>query len=185
MEENREDEKWVKIDYSDVHPDEKFEISNYGRIKSYRTSRKGGKIINGSFLTGYNILVVKLNTDKKRTYFVHKIVADYFADKGSKDYTYVVHKDYDRSNNYYENLAWTDKDGMYEHRKADPDYHQKKIKNSKLTEDAVRKLKIRLRDGNKDGKRLVYMHVAKEFGITLTQLKRIEKGENWTHVTID
>jgi len=185
MEEKREDEKWVKLDYADVHKDEKFEISNYGQIKSFRTSRKGGKIIKGSFLTGYNILVVKLKTEKKRTYFVHKIVADYFLDKHKEDETFVIHKDYDRSNNYYKNLEWCDRDGMYAHRKADPDYHQKKIKNSKLTEDDVRRLKIKLRDGTKDGKRPIYMHIAREFGITLTQLKRIEKGENWTHITID
>jgi len=185
MEEKREDEKWVKLDYDDVHPDEKFEISNYGQIKSFRTSRKGGKIIKGSFLTGYNILVVKLKTEKKRTYFVHKIVADYFHAPHSEDETYVIHKDYDRSNNYYKNLEWVDSEGMYAHRKADPDYHQKKIKNSKLTEDDVRRLKIKLRDGTKDGKKIVYMHIAREFGITLTQLKRIEKGENWTHIVID
>jgi len=185
MDEIREDEVWVAIDYPENHADEKFEISNYGRIKSFRTSRKGGKIINGSFLTGYNILVVKLKTEKKRTCFVHKIVADYFVDKTNKDFDYVVHKDYDRSNNYFENLEWTDKNGVNDHRKADPDYHQKKIKNSKLTEDDVRQLKIKMRDGGKDGKRLIYMHLAKDYGITLTQLKRIESGENWSHVTID
>ncbi|MCK5846837.1 MAG: hypothetical protein KAG84_05325 [Bacteroidales bacterium] len=185
MKESREDEKWMKLDYSDIHPDEKFEISNYGQIKSFRTSRKGGKIIKGSFLTGYNILVVKLKSEKKRTYFIHKIVADLFLNKPADSETYVIHKDYNRSNNYSENLAWVDSDGMYAHRKADPDYHQKKIKNSKLTEEMVRELKIKLRDGTKDGKKPIYVHIAREFGITLTQLKRIQRGENWTHVTID
>jgi len=185
MEENREEEKWVKLDYSEIHSDEKFEISNYGKIKSFRTGRKGGKIIKGSILTGYNILVLKLKNERKRTFFVHKIVADFFIKKNNENDNYVIHKDYNRNNNYYKNLEWVDKEGMYAHRKADPDYHTKKIKNSKLSEEDVRNIKIKIRDGNKGGKRLVYVHIAREFGITLTQLKRIENGENWSHVTID
>lgn len=177
------DEKWISLDYSEIHTDEKFEISNYGRIKSFRTSRKGGKIIKGSSLTGYNILVVKLKTEKKKTYFIHKVVADYFINNKPDDAIYVIHKDYDRSNNYFENLKWSNAEQMYAHRRKDPDYHTKKIRNAKLSADNVRQLKTAIKEA-KENNTLVYLHIAKQFNITLTQIRRIDTGRNWGHIKI-
>jgi hypothetical protein len=178
-----ENEQWVVIDYPEIHTDEKFEISNYGRIKSFRTNRIGGKIIKGSSLTGYNILVIKLKTAKKRTYFIHKVVADYFLGKKPEFATNIIHKDYDRGNNYYKNLQWVNAEQMYAHRRNDPNYDKKKVRNAKLSAEDVRKLKIAIKEA-RDGGTIVYQHIAKKFNITLTQLRRIDTGKNWGHVKI-
>jgi hypothetical protein len=67
---------------------------------------------------------------------------------------------------------------MYEYRKTDPDYESKKVRNSKLSKSQVIELRERLK-GSKKGMRT---KLAKEFKISLTQLKRIENGDNWKHI---
>ncbi|WP_317128977.1 NUMOD4 domain-containing protein [Mangrovivirga cuniculi] len=33
-------EEWKKLTFDDIHPDEHYEISNYGRVKSYKTKKR-------------------------------------------------------------------------------------------------------------------------------------------------
>jgi transcriptional regulator with PAS, ATPase and Fis domain len=56
----------------------------------------------------------------------------------------------------------------------------KRTKNYKLTESKVIMIKKMLRS---DKNRLKM--IAKQFGITHTQLNRIRSGENWGHVKLD
>jgi len=73
---------------------------------------------------------------------------------------------------------------LKEHHKNNPNYkniqRKGRITNAKLTESEVIRLKKKL----KRGKNKLYK-LAKEFGITHTQLNRIRSGENWGHVKID
>ena len=175
-----QDERWKRIIFDGIHQDEDVHLSNFGRIRSFKTSRKGGKIIGGSWLSGYNILVLKKENDKRKTVFIHKLVAEYFLADSIVENGAVIHLNYDRKNNHYENLKWVNRAQASEHRKADKDYNKKKVRNSKLTEEQVIKLKKKLRKGEVRPYR-----IAQEFGITHTQLNRIKSGENWGHVTID
>ena len=83
-------------------------------------------------------------------------------------------------NNYWKNLKWVDQreltDIQIEQGVYDPD-NRKKSRLVKMTESKVRLLKKRIREGKT--KRSI---LAKSFGITQTQLKRIESGENWGNV---
>ena len=54
------------------------------------------------------------------------------------------------------------------------------VTNAKLTETQVIRLKKKLIRG----KNPLYK-IAKEFGITHTQLNRIRRGENWGHVKVE
>lgn len=56
----------------------------------------------------------------------------------------------------------------------------RRTKNYKLTESKVRIIKKLLKNDNNRLKM-----IAKQFGITHTQLNRIRSGENWKHVTIE
>jgi phage antirepressor YoqD-like protein len=73
---------------------------------------------------------------------------------------------------------------MVEHNRSNPNVLNKKMpKNSKqykLTETKVKLIKRMLKA---DTTRLGM--IAKQFGITQTQLNRIRSGENWGYVTID
>lgn len=174
------DELWAKISIENIDKDEDLWVSNYGRLKSYKTSRNGGKIIGGSWLTGYNIIVIKISEGKKKTIFVHKLVAEYFLDKVDAKSVYVVHIDHDKSNNHYSNLKLVNREGLQLHRLEDENYHKKKVRNFKLNEDIVRELRLRLKNEDIRPYRL-----AQEYGITHTQLNRIKNNENWKHVVVD
>ena len=85
-----------------------------------------------------------------------------------------------------DNLEWANRETMFAHSRRSPktaiaiEKRKGEITNSKLTETDVIRLKKKL----KRGKNPLYK-IAKEFGITHTQLNRIRRGENWAHVKID
>jgi len=73
-----------------------------------------------------------------------------------------------------------------EHSRKSPRYklalekRKGEVTNAKLTETQVIRLKKKL----KRGKNPLYK-IAREFGITHTQLNRIRRGENWGHVKVE
>lgn len=174
------DEKWKPVYFEGIDSNEKYEVSNYGRVKSYKVNKEQGNIINGASLKGYKVLNIKLQSGKRTTKYVHKLVAENFLTKDSELQEHVIHLDFDKQNNYYKNLRWVTKETMFEHQKINPNYKRGTINYSKLTETDVIRLKKKL----KRGKNKLYK-LAKEFGITHTQLNRIRSGENWGHVKID
>jgi hypothetical protein len=172
-------EHWKKLVIEGLAQEETYEISDYGRIKSFK-SDPNGQIINGSLLKGYHILNVKLTTGKRTTKYIHKLVAEHFIDKESPHQLYVIHVDFDKNNNHVNNLRWVTRQTMFAHQKINPNYKRGTINNAKLTETQVIRLKKKL----KKSKNPLYK-IAKEFGITHTQLNRIRRGENWGHIKID
>jgi hypothetical protein len=116
--------------------------------------------------------------------YVHKLVAEHFVKRDQPDQTFVIHLDHDKQNNYYPNLRWVTKDEMIEHNRNNPSLKNRQLprqtRNYKLTESKVRIIKkLLLNDKNR------LKMIAKQFGITHTQLNRIRSGENWKHVTIE
>ncbi len=178
-------EQWVDlvIEVEDVPNPPKYAISNFGRIKSFQGS-SAGKLIKGSVIQGYKSLNIRLPKGKSFNRYVHKVIAEAFIDKPSDKHIFVIHLDYDKLNNHFENLKWETRIGVVEHNRKNPNVLNKKIpstsKQYKLTETKVRLIKKMLKA---DTTRLKM--IAKQFGITHTQLNRIRKGENWGHVTIE
>ncbi len=173
-------ENWQTLSISGMAKNENYKISNFGRIRSYKVNKEDGLIINGSTLKGYNILNIKLENGKRTTKYTHKLVAESFIPKDDNLQQYVIHLDFDKNNNHTNNLKWVTSETMFAHQKINPNYKRGAINYSKLSETDVIRLKKKL----KRGKNKLYK-LAKEFGITHTQLNRIRKGENWGHVTID
>ncbi|HKL37603.1 MAG TPA: NUMOD4 domain-containing protein [Bacteroidales bacterium] len=174
------DEKWAPVYFEGISEDEKYEVSNYGRLKSYKVNKKEGNIIKGATLKGYNVLNIKLSSGKRTTKYVHKLVAENFLQRDNELQVHVIHLDFDKQNNYYKNLKWVTKETMFEHQKINPNYKRGTINYSKLSETDVIRLKKKL----KRGKNKLYK-LAREFGITHTQLNRIRSGENWGHIEVD
>lgn len=173
-------EIWKPLKINGMADNEKYDISNYGRIRSYKVNKEEGVIIKGSTLKGYKILNIKLENEKRTTKYIHKLVAESFIPKDNSLQQYVIHLDFDKINNHVNNLKWVTQETMFAHQKINPNYKRGTINYSKLTETDVIRLKKKL----KRGKNKLYK-LAKEFGITHTQLNRIRKGENWGHVKID
>ncbi len=175
-------EKWipVKIEVEGVENPPKYEVSSFGRLRSLQSSEKG-TLIKGSIIQGYRSLNVRLPKSKSFNRYIHKLIAEQFAEKPSDEHRFVIHLDYDKLNNHHENLKWVTKDEMVEHNRENPavknKFIPKRTKNYKLTEPKVKLIKKMLQNENNRLKM-----IAKQFGITHTQLNRIRTGENWGYV---
>lgn len=178
-------EKWtpIIIDVEGVENPPRYEVSNFGRLRSFQSSEKG-EVIKGSVIQGYRSLNIRLPKGKSFNRYVHKLVAETFVQKPSLDHKFVIHLDFDKQSNHFENLKWVTKDEMVTHNRENPAVINKPIpkrtKNYKLTESKVKVIKKMLQNENTRLKM-----IAKQFGITHTQLNRIRSGENWGYVKID
>ncbi len=187
---NHWDEEWKPVSFEGLHPDEKYEISNYGRVRRYYKKTGEFKINKAANVNGYAYFSFKVkvkNQDKVRvTKSLHRLVAESFLGPKPKDKPNVIHLDFDKWNNYYKNLKWVSKEEMFLHSRKSPktkianEKRKGMITNSKLTETDVMRLKKKLQRG----KNPLYK-IAREFGITHTQLNRIRRGENWGHIQVD
>lgn len=186
-------EKWAPILFEGIENPPRYEVSNYGRLRSFQFSpatrpqpeanNSTSKLIKGSTIQGYRSLNIR-SEGKMLNRYVHKLVAELFIDRGQPDQTFVIHLDHDKLNNHYRNLSWVTKNEMIEHNRQNPYLQNRTLprqtRNYKLTESKVKIIKkLLLNDKNR------LKMIAKQFGITHTQLNRIRSGENWKHVTIE
>lgn len=183
-------EKWVSIVFEGIENPPHYEVSNYGRLRSFQspsvsqtTTHPASKLIKGSIIQGYRSLNIR-SEGKTLNRYIHKLVAEHFVSRGQSDQTFVIHLDHDKQNNYYPNLRWVTKNEMIEHNRQNPYLKNRTLprqtRNYKLTESKVKIIKkLLLNDKNR------LKMIAKQFGITHTQLNRIRSGENWKHVTIE
>ena len=182
------DEEWKSLHFDGIDETQKYEISNYGRIRLYKNDIKGWKILKAANVNGYAYFSFKSgkNIHGRITKCVHRLVAEKYVKRPSQKHNNVIHIDFNKWNNYYKNLKWATRAELFEHSQKSPrtkialEKRKGEITNAKLTETDVIRLKKKL----KRGKNPLYK-IAKEFGITHTQLNRIRKGENWGHIKID
>ena len=178
------DEEWRTVRFKDIHPDERYEVSNHGRIRLFKPETETWRILKTANVGGYRYFSFKssIHWKVRKTKAVHRLVAQEFCENKSLG-RFVIHLDYDKANNYHRNLKWVNQKELTEHNKANPNVknavRKNVITNQKLTETDVIRLKKKLLRGNNKLYKL-----AKEFGITHTQLNRIRKGENWAHVKV-
>jgi len=177
-------EVWVELTTDNLADSENYQISNYGRIKSFKVEVKDGQIINGSNIGGYKTITLRKISGKRVAKYVHRLVAEHFIERSAEDQIYVIHMDYKKDNNYFKNLQWATKRQKEEHQNVNPNFvkTKKQVKYSKLTEAKVRYLKKRMSDPKRKTRLKM---LAKQFGISEMQLYRIKRGENWGHVKVE
>ncbi len=177
-------EKWKFIIFPEnISEKEKYQISNFGRVKSFKVDTEYGVLIKLFSVGGYLRIPLTQKNGKKTARYVHKLVAEAFLEKPSEKHKYVIHLDYDKKNNATHNLQWATAFEKEQHQFKNPIYKGpgRVITYSKLTEGKVRIIKKKLLDPNRKTRLKM---IAKQFGISEMQLHRIKKGENWGHVTI-
>ncbi len=183
-------EDWIKVQLNKATKVNDYMVSNYGRIKSIFRKNGNEKLLKGTIeKRGFRTLNVRL-VEGHQTVFIHKVVAENFVNQPSPKHEYVAHLDFNKQNNFHKNLVWLDEAGWTEYQqKREEEYNKSAFPsdyksevtspniNSKLTESQVALIKKRLLKGKTKPK-----IIAKQFGVSLTQVKRIEKRENWKHV---
>jgi len=88
-----------------------YQISNHGRLKSFKSDKKGRILSNVNKKGGYLSVVLKNGSCKKYTR-IHRLVAEHFI-KNPLNKKEVNHKDLNKQNNHYKNLEWvTPKENM-------------------------------------------------------------------------
>jgi hypothetical protein len=176
-------ERWVKVKAKAPTKKCNYYFSDYGRLKSVDKMSGNEKLLKGSLMKqGFMQLNLKLEDGVRQGFYVHQLVANAFIKKDKKK-PMLIHKDGNKLNNYWENLERVDRAGMTAHQIKQGVYlheNRKMPSHAKMNETKVRLLKKRLQEGKTKRKVL-----AKSFGITETQVRRIEKGENWGHITIE
>lgn len=181
MKHDKKNEVWKPLLFEGLTKEQRFEISNLGRVR--RTHKRTGEwqYITGSNCKGYRIFSFRAaEKGKQITKSLHRIVADNFIERPSKKHKHVVHIDFVKHNNTVENLKWATKDEMSNHQKNNPNYKRGLVYNSKLSVEQVKEIKRAFLEDD-----VVYARLARKYGITQTQLNRIRRGENWGSVTID
>ena len=102
------EEEWKFIEDTN----NKYSISNYGRVKDHFTCKNSPEYSPYRVLGGRYYVSYKKN---KKSYNagVHTLVAKYFI-PNPNNYLFVIHKDGNKLNNYFENLEWTGKNNFKE-----------------------------------------------------------------------
>lgn len=177
-------ERWAKVKTRVPTKQKEYFFSDYGRVKSIDKVTKREQLLKGSkTVQGFMLLNLRLEGDSTQGCYIHKLVAEEFCSKENENQKFVVHIDQDNLNNHYENLQWmtqremTDfqiKNGVYDPRNRKPSPL------NKMNPTRVRLLKKRLKQG-KTKKQIL----AKNFNITMAQLRKIEKGIDWGYITLE
>ena len=102
--ENMDGEKWVNLGCLG-YP--KYEVSNYGRIKSLSSNNGKDTIRKQTLKNGYLYIGLSNNETKTRkTYVLHRLVAQIFLGENKNT---VQHLDGDKMNNRLDNLTYSKK----------------------------------------------------------------------------
>lgn len=171
----------------------RYAISNKGRLISFVNDIKFGRELKGGTSDGYRTFNYKIFNNGKitnKTIFLSKLIAEFFVPKTSEEQTYVLHLDRKRDNDDYRNLKWATREEMLEFSQKSPFViqakrnlleHNLKSDGRKLTVTKVILIKKLLA---KPEQRTRLKMIAKQFGVSEMQIRRIKSGENWSQVKI-
>lgn len=171
----------------------RYAISNKGRLISFVDDMKFGRELKGAMSDGYKLFKYKIYKDDKITYkhfFFSKLIAAYFIPKNTAEQTYVLHLDRKRDNDDYRNLKWATREEMLEFWNKSPNVisARKKLIESNLKADGrkltVTKVMLIKKLLAKPDQNTRLKMIAKQFGVSEMQIRRIKSGENWSQIKI-
>ena len=161
----------------------RYEISSYGRIKSFAFNADG-TILKGKLHSGYLMLdYTDMETGARKHALIHRLVAWHFMGKPTKEKPNVIHIDGNKANNRMENLRYATaaETGLYHFTNQsdnaiDKLRKAKNTKGQKLTLTQVEIIRKILANPNKQVKRTV---LAARYNVSTMTIYRIQNGENW------
>lgn len=182
-------EIWAKVDEGGFY-DGLYEISSWGRWKilprllitgKYKTGMRltKEKITNGSPSHGYRTVQMKKDWVKKQQ-DLHIFVGTYFV-PNPDNHPFVLHKDDNRSNNYYENLEWgTQMENVSQMMTRGRHRTTKGVErtNCKLTEEDIRQIRKLYSSGAH-----TYRSLGELYSVSFSHIDDIVNFKRWKHVS--
>ena len=188
-------EEFREIQFDEGALQRRYAVSNYGRVISFENEIKSGRILRCGKVQGYPTLKVNTKTQdaaekQGKTFFVHKLVAEFYILRPSEDHKYVLHKDFNKVNNVAVNLFWATEEQKNAHYNKNPKVLENREKlqlsprqeGHKLSSTEVMRIKKKIFDPERKTRMKL---IAKQFNISEMQLYRIRSGENWAHVKVN
>ncbi|HEX8270456.1 MAG TPA: NUMOD4 domain-containing protein [Flavobacterium sp.] len=170
-----------------------YAISNKGRLISFDDEIRNGRLMKGGLNGGYRIWRFRYSVDGKtisQTMYFYKMVAELFIKRTSEDQKHVLHLDYNIANDDVSNLRWATREEKLVHVSKSPHVKRARLRRIELNKTAdgwkltaTKVMLIKKILSRPDRKTRLKM-LAKQFGVSSTQIKRIESGENWGHIKI-
>jgi HNH endonuclease/NUMOD4 motif len=187
---NYYNEKWQEFSLG-YNSQKRYAISTYGRFVSFTDKIKDGEILKGSLTGGYKSFRYRIYGNKKvinKNILLHRVVAEQFLPRENEEQKFVIHLDFDKTNNHVENLRWATQEEVDIHNKKNPDVIQaiskmvddiRQGKRNKLNPSKVLFIREKLDDPNRKTRMRI---LAKQFDVSEMQLYRIKRRENWGHI---
>ena len=145
-------------------------VKNNGR----NTVKKPAKQVVHTGDDGYQYVMLS-KKNKLTKMYVHRAVMEAHVGECPEDMT-VDHIDRNRQNNTLENLRYATKAEQTENRVLNPDRGEDSS-SSILTEDQVHKIRERY-----ENEKISYVKLGSEYGVSKDAIRKIIKGETWTHI---
>lgn len=112
-------EKWVLMtELNDEPLLHHFKLSNWGNVVKMKKGVGPEMPFEPKNIGGYKYISFTTRKSSRETIYLHRLVAEFFVPAKSGDAVFVLHKDYDRNNNHYDNLEWVTNKEFYKHRAA-------------------------------------------------------------------
>lgn len=162
-----------------------YEISSHGRVKSLAKKWLNGSrskdetLLKPSNTNGYPRVVLSGNGNKKKSKFVHILVAEVFFDNPN-GYPIVNHLNSNTKDAYFENLEWTTYKGNAIHAFKSGTRKGMKGINHPMVKYSERDIKIIRRLYN-DGK-YKQPDIADMFETNQSSISRILLNKRWKHI---
>jgi hypothetical protein len=95
-----------------------FKLSNLGNVVRIKKGEGSEEPFHPRKILGYEYISFTTRKGSRETIYLHRLVAEFFVKAPSSEAEFVIHVDYSRDNNRFDNLKWVDKTDLKKHRSA-------------------------------------------------------------------
>jgi hypothetical protein len=178
-------EKWEEIYLDDALEASKQQIyvSNFGRIRIRNHETDTFRLSDFEFDHGAPFFMYKTRFGTTQMHAVHRAVALTFVEKKDQDHMFCIHKDFNRQNNFYNNLKWVDYENLQKYHQNRKEYLNRERYHKlpiKLTKEQVGRIYEQLK---KDASYGSIIKVAKKYKIHPAKVSKITFDQSWSFET--
>jgi hypothetical protein len=110
-------EKWVLMTELNGEPLlHHFKLSNFGNVVRMKKGEGPEEPFYPKTILGYQYISFTTRKGSRETIYLHRLVAEFFIENPNPDAEFVIHMDYERENNRFDNLKWVTRSELKKHR---------------------------------------------------------------------